>query len=150
MSSDANNFTLLVISDNEPAPYSARGLTQTYEPIAASQHLERSVNGRMINLSASQMKLYKTKISCTDQNVPALSGVWPGDIVTLQCVEEMSFPTISPELQERDAVEGSMRIVGSYTFYRPILQVMFMGHSTSGEEYSRNVAWSMEFEEVGE
>jgi hypothetical protein len=145
---EQNDFTLLVISGPGIAPYSARGLVQTYEPIQASQHIEESVNGNLVVLSPKQFRKYRTKISCTDQNTPALSGVWPGDVVDMECVEEMSFLTAQPERQERTAVDGSVRIVGDYTYYRPILRVMFLGFSISGEEYQRAIAWSMEFTEA--
>lgn len=144
---EPNDFTLLVISGPGISPYSARGLVQTYEPIGNSQHQEESVNGHLIDLSAVQFRKFKTKISCTDHNTPALSGVWPGTVVDMECVEEMSFLTATPEMQEREAVDGSVRIVGAYTFYRPKLRVMFLGFSVAGEEYQRQVVWSMEFSE---
>ena len=146
---EPNDFTLLVISGPGIAPYSARGLVQTYEPISASSHLERAVNGKMLDLSAPQMRLYKSKISCTDQNTPALSGIWPGTIINVLCVGEMSFPTAQPELQERPAVDGSLRVVGDYTFYRPIMDFIFTNHNVTGEEYQRAYAWAFDWEEWG-
>ncbi len=144
----ANDFTLLVMSGPGVSPYSARGLTQTYEPIQASAHLERDVNGNLLDFSAPQMRKYKSKISCTDQNEPALCGVWPGTIVTVECVKEMSFLTSTPEMQERPAVAGSVRTEGDHTFYRPQMTFVFMNHSSSYEEFHHVITWTFEFEEL--
>jgi hypothetical protein len=143
----ANDLTLLVISGMGIAPYSARGLSQTLDPIGASQHIERDVNGEAVDLSIPEMRKYRSRISCTDINTPAIAGIWPGTVVTVECVEELPFPTAHPEMQERPEVSGSMRVEGDHTFYRPILTMIFMGFSTSREEFHRQVAWSFELEE---
>jgi hypothetical protein len=148
MALEPNDLTLLVITGPGIAPYSARGLVQSYDPISASQHIEESVNGNLVVLSPKQFRKYRTKITCTDHNTPALSGVWPGDVVDMECAEPMSFRTDHPQMQERDAVDGSVFIVGDYTFYRPILRVMFLGFNTSGHEFLREVSWSMDFSEA--
>ena len=70
--------TLLVLSGNGVAPYSARGLTETLAPIAATVVPMRTVNGDLINMAPPQMQKYALTLSCTDVNPPALSGVWPG------------------------------------------------------------------------
>ena len=145
---ESNDFTILVISGAGLSPYSARGLTQTYEPISASIHLERAVDGSLLDFSAPQMRKYKSKISCVDQNVPALCGVWPGTTVTVDCVEEMSFLTSNPSSQERTAVDGSVRTEGDYTFFRPQMTFKFMGYSSSYEEFHHVTSWSFEFEEA--
>jgi hypothetical protein len=143
-----NNFTLLNITPPGIPPYSARGLTQTLEPIAASSKLERTVNGGLINLSPIQMRKFRSKISCTDQNTPAIGGLWPGMVVTVDCVQELSFLTASPGLQERDAITGSVRIEGDFTFYRPRLTMMVIDFQTSIEEYGRAIPWSFDLEEI--
>lgn len=143
-----NDFTLLVLSGRGLAPYSARGLTQTFDPISAATHLERAVNGELVDLSAPQFRKYRSKVSCTDVNTPALGGVWPGTIVDVECAAEMSFKTDRPGDQEREAVIGSVRIEGDYTFYRPKMTFVFVGFSTSEQEYHRDVAWSFELEEL--
>lgn len=145
---EPNDFTLLVISGPGVAPYSARGLVQTYDPIAASVHLERAVNGELVDLSAPQMRKYRSKISCNDHNTPALSGVWPGTIINVECVTEMSFKSDRPGDQEREAVVGSVRTEGGHTFYRPLMTFRFLGFSVSGQEYQKDVAWSFELEEL--
>ena len=145
---EPNDLTVLTITGPGIAPYSARGLTQSYEPISASIHLERDVDGGMIDFSAPQFRKYRSKISCTDQNTPALNGIWPGTVLTMECAQEMSFKSDRPEDQEREAVEGSVRTEGGYTFYRPIMTVIFLGWSATGAEYTHDVAWSFDVEEA--
>lgn len=144
---EPNDLTLLILSTGL-APYSARGLSQTLDPIAASVHLERAVDGTLIDLSAPQMRKYRSKITCTDQNTPAMDGLWPGMQVTVSCVAEMSFPTASPGLQGRTAVAGSVRTEGDFTFYRPILTMVFMGFNTTNREFEHDTAWSIDLEEL--
>ena len=147
---EPNDFTLLVMTGDNisgVSPYSARGLTQTYDPISASAHLERAVDGSLLDLSAPQMRKYRSKISCVDQNVPALCGIWPGTLVTVECVKEMSFLTSRPDLQERPAVDGSVRTEGLFTFFRPLMTFRFIGYTSSYEEFRHTTSWSFEFEE---
>ena len=61
-------------------PYSARGLTQTLEPIEASVQLRRTVNGALADLSYEPFRKYKSTISCQDQEPPAVDGrvAWAG------------------------------------------------------------------------
>jgi hypothetical protein len=62
-------------------PYSARGLSQSLEPIDAAMHLERTINGELLDLSYEPMQKYKSTISGSDQLPPAVDGVWPGKLV---------------------------------------------------------------------
>lgn len=144
---EINDFTLLVITGPGIPPYSARGLSQTLDPISASIHLERAVNGELIDLSAPQMRKYGSKISCTDHNTPAIGGLWPGMVVTVDCVAELSFPTASPGLQERTAVPGSVRTEGDFTFYRPRLTMVVTAYNANTQEYQHDVNWSLSLEE---
>jgi hypothetical protein len=144
---EVNDFTELRISGAEVPPFSARGLTQTIEPIAPAIKLERAVNGRLIDMSIPSMKLYKSRISCNDLNPPAIGGLWPGMEVTIDCVAELCYPTGSPGLQERNAVSGSTRTEGDFTFYKPILVMVCTRFNTSTDEYGAAVSWSYEFEE---
>ena len=85
--------TLLVLSGIGVPDYSARGLTQTLEPIDGSASLRRTINGALKDLSFAQFRKYKSTISCQDQEPPAVDGVWPGHVVTVDCVAELSCPT---------------------------------------------------------
>ena len=70
------NETLLVLSGPGVQPYSARGLTQTLEPISAKSRVRRTVNGTLVDVSDAVFEKYRSTISCADQTVPALNDVW--------------------------------------------------------------------------
>lgn len=144
-----NDFTELRIEGAEVPPFSARGITQTLEPISEASKLERAVNGQMIDFSLPAMKKYRSRISCTDLNVGPIGGLWPGKVVTVDCVSELAFPTAQPELQERTAVSGSERTVGAWTFYRPSLTMICVGWNSSFDEYHGSTSWSYDLEEYG-
>ena len=139
-------LTLLVISGPGMPTYAARGLTQTLDPIGAAGAIARTVNGGLIDLSPPQMRKYKSTISCTDTEAPALDGVWPGMPVTVDCVSELGYLTAGGTPQ-RTVVSGSSRTAGLWTWYRPRLDMMVMSYSTSTDEYGAQVGWSLELEE---
>ena len=140
--------TLLVLSGNGVAPYSARGLTETLAPIAATVVPVRTVNGDLINMAPPQMQKYALTLSCTDINPPALSGVWPGAMLTVWCVSELGFDTMTGAA-ERPIVPDSSRMEGDITYYRPALDMMVVGPwSQATDEYGASVAWTLPLEEV--
>lgn len=138
--------TLLVISGHGVSPFSARGLSQTLEPIQGAGNLRRTINGALVDLSEFQFQKYHSTITCTDQNAPALDGVWPGDQLTIDCVAELSYKTAGGTPQ-RTVVPGSSRVEGAYTIYRPRLVVRVVSYSETQDEYGASVSWSLEVEE---
>jgi len=140
-------LTLLVISGPGMPPYAARGLSQTLDPIDAAGVLARTVNGGLIDFSPPQMRKYKSTISCTDQDAPALDGIWPGMPLTVDCVSELGYLTAGGTPQ-RDAVPGSERTAGAWTWYRPRLDMVVVSYSASTNEYGAEVGWTLDLEEV--
>lgn len=143
-------LTLLVIPEMGIPPYSARGVTQSLEPIAAAAVTERTVNGRLVNLAPPQMLLYKSTISCEDIDPPNSDGFWPGSVVTVQCVTELGVPP-GGAVATRPMVPNSTRTDGQgNTFYRPILTMMIVKPiSVEHDEWGATVRWQIELEEVG-
>jgi hypothetical protein len=139
--------TKLAISGIQIPPYSARGLSQTLVPIEASASMRRTINGALVDISASQFRKYASTISCTDQQHPALNGVWPGQQVTVNCVCELSYLT-SGGSADRTPVSGSSRVEGDFTFYRPQLVMRVVSYEVQTDEYGAAVAWSLQLEEV--
>jgi hypothetical protein len=137
--------TLLVIAGPGVPPYSARGLRQTLEPIAASQVQQRTVNGRLVNLSPTQMRKFRSEISCSDQQAPALNGVYPGDELVVDCVVELAYPTATGTA-DRPIVES--RVEGDFTFYRPRLTFLVVEYQIDRDEYGAVVQWHLSLEEV--
>lgn len=139
--------TLLVLSGMGVPPYSARGLTQTLEPIDAAADVRRTINGAAVDLSESQFRKYRSTISCTDQQAPALEGIWPGQQLTVDCVFELSYETVTAS-PSRTEVPGSSYEESGFTFYRPRLTMMVTALSETKDEYGATTAWSLELEEV--
>ncbi len=142
--SDGN--TWLVLSSMGVPLYSARGLSQTLEPIDGSKSMRRSINGILTDVSHDQFRKYKSKISCTDQRSPAFDGIWPGMTVIVDCIAYLSYPTTgSPQ---RTVVAGSSFTEGNFIFYRPQLTMMVTANSAQTDEWDASVPWELELEEI--
>lgn len=138
--------TLLTIQGVGIPSYSARGITQTLEPIDGSMVYRRTVNGELIDLSEQQFRKYRSQIQCEDVNPPAIDGVWPGLQVIVECVAELSHPASGAP--SRTPVQDSIRQVGDYIFYRPVMTMRITAFNVERDEYGGTVKWSMALEEV--
>lgn len=139
--------TLLSFSGIGVPPYSTRGATQTLDPIDIAANLRRTVNGVLKDISFDGFHKYKSSISCSDQRVPAVDGVWPGKQIVVDCVQELCYLTAGGT-PSRTAVPGSSRVEGDYTFYRPRLTMLVTALTSSLDEYSATTSWQMTLEEV--
>jgi hypothetical protein len=139
--------TVLEISGPGIADYSARGATQTLDPIDAASVMARTVNGALIDLSPAQMRKYKSSIKCNDTESPALDGVWPGMVLTVSCIAELGFKTAGGT-PGRPVVTGSSRTSGAWTYFRPQLSMRVVGYSVSRDEYGAMTDWSLDLEEA--
>jgi hypothetical protein len=137
--------TLLVISGAGLPPYSARGLTQSLGFIQQAVQQRRTINGKMLDLSLEQFRLFTSTISGADQRPPF--AYVPGTVVTVDCLSYLAFKT-SGGSPERDRVPGSDKVEGAWTYYRPRLQMMCGPISISEEEWVAGVSWSMTLEEL--
>jgi hypothetical protein len=88
------------------------------------------------------MRKYNSTISCTDQNAPPFSGLWPGDDVVVECVAELSYLT-SGGSPERSVVTGTSRVVGAFTLYRPIIEFLVVDFEQTFEEYAAQYQWQL-------
>lgn len=140
--------TLLSISGDNLPPYSVRGITQTLEPIDAAKNLRRTVNGSLIDLSATQFKKYKSTITCTDVQSPAFDAVEVGDVLTVDCVAELSYLTANSPPSGPSRAVVATRTEGDYTFYRPRLTMLVTNKQQSTDEYGAAVSWTLELEEL--
>ena len=138
---------VLTLSGIGVPPYSARGASQTLEPIGSSQQLRRTINGELIDISRAEFRKYRSTISCVDQQPPAIDGVWPGQVLTVGCISELSYLTAGGA-PARPLVSGSSRTEGDYTFYRPSLTMRVVAFSQDTDEYGAVVSWSLQLEEV--
>lgn len=139
--------TLLVLSGQGIAPYSARGLTQELEVISQAAHFERAVDGSLMNLGAPQFAKYRTTFSCSDVQAPAFDNVSIGDQVTVDHAGELGYLTAGGTPQ-RTVVPGSSRIEGDYTYYRPRLTMVVTDKSQIFDELGAENGWELELEEA--
>lgn len=135
----------LVITGIGLPPAAIRGVTQTLEPIQAAAQAMRTVNGALVDVSAAAFRKYASVVSCRDQAPPALSGVWPGQQVTVDCVAELVYETATGAA-ERTVVAS--RVDGAFTFYRPRLTMRVLSFRTERDEWGAAVGWSMALEEA--
>lgn len=151
------NTVLSLVFTGESAnglnPYSVRQAHQTLEPIDAVKGangsggvFRRTVNGTLIDLSAHQMRKYKSEITCTDQGAPALDGRWTGLTVLVSCNRELSYPTGGTA--DRPPVDGSVRVEGDFTYYRPLLTMMVTDFTVDFDEWGAETGWKLSLEEV--
>jgi hypothetical protein len=143
----SNAFTDFRLSIPGVPPYSARGLNQTLTHASQAAQLRRTVNGNLKDVSFDGFQKYVSVVSGDDQEPPALDGVWPGLEVVVDCVAELAYRTLGGTPQ-RDVVEGSSRVSGNYTIYRPRLSMRIVGFTEAKDEYGAVVTWSIELEEI--
>lgn len=137
--------TVLRLTGLGVPPYSARGLTQTLEPIDMQVNVRRTINGRLRDLSAPQLQKYKSTISGNDQTPPVCDGVWNGREVIVDCISELCLEEYGS--LQRTAVEDSIRTEAGFTFYRPRLTMLVVRLTVQLDEYQRQVGWQMDLEE---
>lgn len=144
------DLTLLRLDPISVPPYSARGVTQSLDPIDGAAQIARTVNGALVDLSDPNFRKYRSTISCTDMDQPALDGVWPGMILTVDCVIELSYLTASGSPARTVASttdDPATRTEGLHTFYRPRLTMMVMNYSKTFDEWGAESGWSIDLEE---
>jgi hypothetical protein len=140
-------LTLLALSGIGVTPYSARGLHQTYAPIQQALQTKRTVNGVLKDVSSTQFQKYASTISGADQQPPACDGVWPGRLITVDCLFYLSYKTAGGS-PSRTEVPGSSYVEGDFTFYRPRLTMLVTAFSSDEDEWNAEITWSMQLEEV--
>lgn len=140
-----NTFTLLAIT-GLAAPYAVRGLSQTLEPISAAGNNRRTINGSLLDVSAPQFRKYRSVISCADMRIPALDGVWPGQLLVVDCAAYLSYPTGGTP--QRVVVPGSSFTEEGFVYYRPRLTMRVASFNASEDEYGAINSWSVELEEI--
>lgn len=124
--------------------YSARGLTQATQMIGQAASMRRTVNGKLIDLSLPQFKLFNIQVSGSDQRPPF--AYKPGTIVTIESAQVFGYKTVGGT-PERTLVVGSDFTEGAWTFYRPSLTCLVQAWSMNFVEWEAGQTWSMTLEE---
>ena len=120
-------YTLLAIDGIDFSQYAVRGITMTLEPIDQAAALARDCRGMLADISLAQFRQYKVSISCTDHEAPQLTGIWPGQDVTIVCIPGLGVP---------DTTDGQLTILAKVTAW-----------NTSRDEWAAEVAWQLEAEQ---
>lgn len=147
MTVTAANPTLLRLDPIKVPPYSARGITQSLEPVRQASQVRRTTNGALRDISHEQFRQYVSTITCNDMKAPALAGVWPGRVLVVDCIVEHAYRTIGG-VPDRGAVPGSENVIGEFTYYRPRLTMMVISYEQNEDEWGAKVGWTLNLEEV--
>ena len=154
------NDTLLFITPLSGAsgltltPYSARGITQTLEPIkgtgrggaALGTWIRESTNGVLIDLTYAPFRKLESIVTCTETETPCMNDAWLGQVCSVQCACERSYHTIGGS-PDRPEVSGSSRTQGAFTYYRPELIMMVTDIRSGFAEYKADYAWQIDLRE---
>lgn len=149
-------------------------IRESLKPIDAGE-LRRTVNGRLINLTATEFRKYALSISSDDIRPPALGHLWRGSEIIIAPVSELGdliAPGGSSRTLARDPLPGSIRcLTKSFAdvpftvagrtlslsapaaetvriYFRPVLEMMVVGWSADEDEPGARSSWSIEMEEI--
>lgn len=131
--------TLLILNGIGVPLYSSRGLTQTLSLIDAAKQIRRTINMELVDISMPGSKKYQSEISCSDFAPPAFDSVFPGTLVTVDCVVELSYPVGGTP--GRTVVPGSDVTEGNFIRYRPRLSMMVVDLEIEEPEWTAGVSW---------
>lgn len=141
------DMTVLRLEGMGVPPYSARGLSQSLTPIQGAGQVLRTINGTLVDFSGTQFRKFQSRITGGDQLPPAVNGVWPGQLLTVDCITELAYET-STGGTDRAPVPGSERTEGDWSYYRPRLEMRVMAFEVTRDEYGAQVSWALDLEEV--
>jgi hypothetical protein len=139
-----DSSSVLVLSGMGVPPYSIRAAQQSLQPIGAAVQLHRTVNGMLTDFGETQLRKYQSSITCTDQQAPALEGIWPGMELTVDCIAELAYPTMT---SAPDRTVVASRDEDSFTFYRPRLTMLVVGFQETKDEWGAVTSWQLDLEE---
>jgi hypothetical protein len=160
--------TLLYIASENLPPKSARNCKQELKVIDNSI-TKRNINGDLIALRKSR-KLW-TRISCTDQKIPAILTCELGDVIDIGCIQRL-WKKVTPGskflLRHKpcaysvcghnkhgdvvhtfeDRQEEIAPKTVEFVSYRPWLSIMITKIETTYHEWDQTASWILEGEEV--
>jgi hypothetical protein len=120
-------YTVLAIDGIDFSDYAVRCITMTLTPIDQAVNLARDCRGALADISVAQFRQYKVSISCTDHEAPELTGIWPGQDVTITCI---------PGLGASNGSGDVLTILAKVTAW-----------NTSRDEWAAEVAWQLDAEQ---
>lgn len=158
MSFDPSTLTDFALSlpdgTNLVNPFSARRLKGKLAPIklaSGDDKLARTVNGKLIDLSAPQMRKYRLEITGGDQAPPAFDGLWTGMVVIATSLVEIGLAAGGAAQRPQAALvgePGGTRQEGNFYYYRPVFTMRVVDFDLGRQEYDQTVPWSLVLEEI--
>jgi hypothetical protein len=138
--------SILRLSGIGVPPYASRGLSEALQPIDTSD-VVRTINGELVDFGFEQFQKFQVTITGNDMRPPACSGVWKGQVVTVDCITALCYQTLGGA-PDRPVVDGSEIEEAGFTYYRPRLNMMVMSFGTTTDEWNADVSWTMVLEEI--
>jgi hypothetical protein len=120
-------MTLLSIDGVDFSQWAVRGLTMTLTPIQQAANLARDCRGELVDISLEQFRQHKISISCSDHEVPELSGIWPGQDIIVTCI---------PGLGASNGTDDVLTILCKVTAW-----------DVSRDEWAAEATWKLEAEQ---
>jgi hypothetical protein len=120
-------WTLLSIDSIIFPDAATRGITMTLTPIDQAKNVARDCRGDLVDISVAQFRQHKVTITCTDHEAPELTGIWPGQDITITCI---------PGLGVSNTTGDVLIILAKVTAW-----------NTSREEWAAEIAWQLEAEQ---
>jgi hypothetical protein len=133
--------------------YQARGLTQTLALAKQASVTDRTINGKLVNLSPQQMRKYVTTISTTagqgggNNRAPPLENLFPGMEVQIDCACALAYQTGMTGCPTREAVD-SYDTASGYTIYRPSLLCLIIDVALNFDEWGNSYGFTITAEEI--
>lgn len=165
--------TLLVIAGPALPRWSARGLTESLEPVDNGR-LRRTVNGDLAFVGDAGGRKYAVSVAARDTRAPAFAGQWRGSAVTIDCVSMLSQwaasgtsvtlgrTPVSGSVEAETADGASVTVSGvsgavatlaanpsgAFVRFRPQLACLVDSFSQDTDEWGAAVGWSLKLVEV--
>lgn len=130
---------------------SVRGVEERLEPIKIDNALRRTVNAALVDFSDSAFQKYQVQVTlpaAVNTSPAALSGIWIGQQVTVDCVSRLIYEDTTAGAGERTAVPGSEITEGGFVSYRPRLTMLVVDWSIVTDEAGAAIGWTLYLEEV--
>lgn len=159
---------------------SGADLTFTVRPISESAQMERTWNGKKVDLGSPEFRLYSIRISSgsAEYRMPALSRMWPGTVfsvvpplalgdviptgsqsrtlertpyaLSVRCLT-LGFEDVSFTLDGDVVTLSSPAVTPVRIYYQPVLEVVVTEPwEATLREQAADVSWSLTCEEVGD
>ncbi len=129
--------------------FSSRDMECTFEPIKEHEQLERNINSTLIDLSIPGLfEKYMVTLQCTDGQAPMIGGVWQGMEVTIDCPNQLAYPSSVSVPPRPLALGTSVEDDGNGTkrIY-PRLVCLIRKMPQSFREYPSKYSWTLGLEE---